>query len=531
MPNPNELTLIFGPSVPASLEAVGLAFISAPTLKHDSAVALLSAERYVKENYPHIRSFPLHTQSTTASATLTATYKCTSVLGLYPRASFGFSVQGPIPNSEDYAVQTLQSPISVQGLYLSRAGSWMPIIRPGCVWRYHIVKAEEFNPGTAFDANGAPVSSQVASQYSWLGRSGLKPGDEVILIYTVPEHRYGALTTSSSTTFPGSQAKLRPVIEMGAMVSPTKISYRTPFKVLTRVTVNNVVKFAGSFDNTSSSTFISSINHDLQQIELKESLSPDDEIELRFLTMTEFYQYSGFRLMPTDTWYPFDANPEFGHYIGDPATATIKSSSECLLQQVTLYCIPSAYIKINYGSVGENTNVNLTFVSAFSWGESFFVRHIIGQSEEDIQTRQQDGPTNTWGHAVLGRNFYDEAASYPDDVYSLSVPSMMPLGKIVMAAPASHRSVQIADIRERGGGVPVDYPLQAFSTNASGIDYMRSFLDLGIWEGAAIKEGGVLEIHISSSFLNTFTADQIYEIVRNHMKPGIDFEIIYRDDV
>lgn len=531
MANPCELTVIFGPTMPAQLDAVGLAFVSAPVLKHDSAVALLSAERYVKENYPHIRRFPLATQSTTASSFLNAQYVPTSVLGLYPNAGEGFGVQGVIPNETNFELKALHSPIGVQGLYLSRAGSWMPIVKPGCVWRYHIVKQEEFDEGTVFDSSGAPLSNQVASQKSWLCRSGLKPGDEVILIYTVPEHRYGPLSTSTSTSFPGSHPKMRQVVEMGFMVSPNKISYRTPIKVLTRITVNGVVKYQGSFDNAQTDNFVRNIDHDLQQIELRQSLSPDDLIELRFLSLTDFYHYSGFRLMPNDVWYPFDANPEYGHYIGDQETGTLRQSSECLLEQVTLYCIPSAYIKITYGTVGENTSVNLTFVSAFSWQESFFVRHIVGQTEEDIQTRQQDGPTNTWGHAVLGRNFYDEAAAYADDVYSLSVPSMMPLGKIVMAAPASVNSVQIGDIRERGGGVPEDFPLMALNTNASGLDFLRSFLDLGIWEGSAVKEGGVLEVHIDSSLLNTFSADWIYSMVQNHMKPGIDFEIIYRDGV
>jgi hypothetical protein len=269
----------------------------------------------------------------------------------------------------------------------------------------------------------------------------------------------------------------------------------------------------------------------LKIIEIKESLAPSDQVELEFKSLTDFYTYSGYREGLNGTWYTFDVNPEYGHYIADPQTETLVLSSDCLLQQITLYAIPSAYIKITYGIEGDNTRITLNFISAFSWNETHFVRHILGQNEEDIQVRQQDGPTNTWGHAVLNRNFYGEATSFPDDIFSLQIPSMMPLGKIVMAAPASINSVQVADCRERGGGVPIDYPLQAFNTNASGLDYLRGFLDLGNWSGAVVNEGGVVEIHLNSEVLNTQTADQIQELVDSHMLPGVSAEIIYEDGV
>lgn len=527
----NELNLVFGPSIPADLDAVGLAFISAPVLKGDSAVAVLSAERYVKENYPHLRDFPLRTRSTTASSLLFMSYEPTDVLGMYTNAGSGFNFTQAIPGTQDFSVTSLQSPITILGLYQTKAGSWAPLIKPGCVWRYHIIKPEEFDVGTEFMENGAPNPAQVSTQTSWLARSGLKPGDEVLLIYTVPECRYGPLQTNSSTTFPGPQARLRLCKEYGSMISPNKVAYRTPLKVITKITVNGVVRFNGSFDGTSEDDFIKSIHHDIQQIELAQNLSADDVVELETLGFTDSYLYTGYLQQPNSNWYVFDANPEYGHYVGDPRTDTLKTSSSSLLEQITIYCIPSAYAKIQYGTVGENSSVRLNFVSAFSWGETHFVRHIIGQSEEDIQTRQQDGPTNTWGFAVLGRNYYNEASSYPDDVYSLSVPSMMPLGKVVMAAPASFRSVQVADIRERGGGVPVDYPLQAVNTQSSGLDFLRSFLDLGIWEGSVVDEGGAVEIWINSNVLDQYTEDEVWEIVRQHITPGVDFEIIYKDDV
>ena len=113
---------------------------------------------------------------------------------------------------------------------------------------------------------------------------------------------------------------------------------------------------------------------------------------------------------------------------------------------------------------------------------------------------------------------------------------MLPLGKFVLAAPASINSTSIADIRNRGGGVPEDYSYTAIDTNTDGIDTLKGFWDQGIWEGEVVKEGGVVEVKIDPSLLKdseddpdptTFTYSQIYEIVKSQMPPGIEFEIIF----
>jgi hypothetical protein len=131
----------------------------------------------------------------------------------------------------------------------------------------------------------------------------------------------------------------------------------------------------------------------------------------------------------------------------------------------------------------------------------------------------------------LAQRLRDEAVGSPDDVFSLNVPSMMPLGKMVMTAPAALGSVSVADIRQRGGGLPPDFQFNAVNTSSSGLDLLRSYYDLGTWNGAAVQEGGVVEVQINSSLLDRFTHDQIVEMVKLVTLPGIDAEIVYKDDV
>lgn len=530
----NTPQFTFGPAAPAELEIVGLAFVTAPTFRPDLSVAVLSAERYVRQNYAHVREFDLMTSAQSVSGSVAHSYTGTNVLGMYTSGvsgegkAGGWGISETVADLSTYRMRALMSPITCDGLYLSKAGSWLPTIKPGTVWRNHIIKVEEFDRGTQFTASGTPTSW--LNQSSWLARSGLIPGDEVILIYTVPEHAYTPTNTTTSPLWPGIQGTVRRVVEYGSIVAPRKISYRTPMRALLSITVNGSGKFSGAFDGRTESSYVRRIDHELQIIELNVSLSPSDVVLLEFESYNDRYVYSGYRHY-TNFWYSFDANPEYGHWIGDFSTQSMVNTSEALLQQITLYLIPSAYIKITNHPSETSTRVTCSYQSAFNWGETHFVRHILGQNDEVISTRHEDSPINTWGYAVCGRNYYDEQIGYDDDVFSLDVPSMMPLAKIVMAAPAGIGSVQVADARERGGGVPIDFPFTSVEAGVSGIDMLRGYYDLGNWDGAAIKEGGVTEIVIDSSILNTFTQDEVRTIIEQYLTPGVDYELIFRSGV
>lgn len=508
----NEVSLIFGPSMPPEMDVVGLSFIAAPVLQPDSSIASLSAERYVRENYSHLNKFNIFDSSTVGDfINVTFAYPGTTFGGTYANMG-GYSGGGRVDLQEQgWNLETLHTPIKVKGLSITKAGSWAPLLEPGVVWRKHTIHSSE-------------------SASSWLIRSGLNVGDEVYLIYTVPEHLYGITTTDSSTTFPGNTSNLRSMVEIVSVLNPHQLSYEGSVKVITSITVNDNEKFSGSYDGSVEDTYIRRLDDRLKIIDIKDSLLPDDIVKIQYLTYVDFYNYTGYRDYE-NKWYSFDANPEYGHFITDPADFTVKGASVCLQQQVTIYAIPSAYAILSTVAATGNYlgDVDINFTSAYDYGETHFVRHIVGLPEEEIQAAEDSGPVNTWGHAVFGKNYYDEGVFSEDDIFSTVIPSMMPLGRLVLAAPASVNSIASADIRLRGGGVPLDFPMAAVNTEATGLDYLRGLWDLGIVDGKAVKEGGVVEVEIDSSLLDTYTSDEIYKIVKDQVPLGVDVEIKYVD--
>ena len=114
---------------------------------------------------------------------------------------------------------------------------------------------------------------------------------------------------------------------------------------------------------------------------------------------------------------------------------------------------------------------------------------------------------------------------------------MMPLGNVLLSAPAGLGSVIVADIRQRGGGIPPNFPLASIATE-QGVQLISSFYDLGLWLGTPVTQGGVAQININRAVLTTdpnninpalFTATEINQIVQSQITPGIDFNIVYVD--
>jgi hypothetical protein len=518
----NELNLMFGPKMPQELESVGLAFIAAPTLSPDSAIAALSAERYAKENYSHLAQNIMFREGE-AGKQLKLDIEIPPISGFTNPTGLGsYSISTSVDlSSTDWMMETLNTAIRVAGMHISKAGTWCPIVKPGTVYRpYKIVRSRE------------PEDSWLLSVLN-----GDEEDAEVLLVYSVPEYRYGIENTTTSIKFPPNSARFKTVREVGFSNGPHKIGYSGDLYQLLEVKINGVVQFSGTYTGVEEDTYLRGIDFTVKLIDVSKALGPEDLIELKYLSYADYHVYTGYR-DASGTWFPFDANPEFGHIIGDPTTRLYRNSAEVLLEQITLYALPTAAIKLIYTSESSSTYVGhlkLRFYRASAYGETHFVRHIVSsETTEEISARDGGTVINTWGYALFGRNFYDEQNVDGGDIFDSKIPSMLPLGRFVLAAPASVRSVSVADIRQRGGGVPLDFPMIGVETQENGLDKLRSFLDMGIWEGKAIKEGGVIEIEIDRSLLktdeddpdpNTFLSSEIYELVKKQVPPGIDFEI------
>lgn len=520
----NSLNLIFGPSMPPELEAVGLAFIAAPTFSPDSAIASLSADRYAKQNYDHkdddLEVFTLGS----LGSTLNVAFNIPAPTGILNAGNDGeaSNISAVTLTDTTWNFPVLDKAIRVEGIHITKADTWCPIVLPGNIWR----------PGYTLVASGLEPAT------SWLRKAIPDDGEDhqLILIYAVPEYRY-AVESSGGITFPPT-GSFKEMQETVAALEPQKISYLGKLDILTEIVINGTTKFSGTFYEAESDTFVRAINKDLKQILLKDTVSPDDHIQIKYKSYNDYYVYSGYR-DASGVWWPFDANPEYGHIIGDDQSGTNILSSDALLNQITLYAIPSAAIEMVFvpdPSSGSNLGtLNLKFYRACDYEETHFVRHIISNElTEAIDTRDGKTVINTWGYATFGRNYYDENNTLGGDIFNSIVPSMIPLGRFVLSAPASVKSVSIADIRQRGGGVPEDFTFTGVQADSDGLNKLRGFYDLGIWLGKAVKEGGVLEVQIDSSLLktdendtnpDTFLASEIYEIVRSTVCPGIDFEI------
>lgn len=529
--NWNDLNLMFGPKLPQELETLGIAFIAAPNLRPDSAIGALSAVRYARENYDHRETGLTIYQEGEAGKTLDLSFAIPAIAAFSNPQSLGLfnSTLSMVMDGSDYSFPVLDSAVKVAGVNISMAGTWCPLIQPGVVWRY---------PYTV-------TTSGIEPSGSWLRTAFDTSKDHVlILVYAVPEYAYGP-TSSGGLTFPPSPSVYKQMRETVVVVDPNKLGYEGDIDILTKVTVNGTVKFTGSYTGVESSTYLKGIDKLTKRIGLLSSLAPDDEVTIEYLSYNQFYIYSGFR-DASGNWWPFDANPEYGHVIGDDQSQTLRLSSDALLKQVTLYAIPTAAIEVSYtpntdpysSSLGS---LALTCKRAIDYGETHFVRHIISsEPTELIDARDGNTVINTWGYATFGRNYYDEQNTTGGDIFNTTVPSMIPLGRFVLGAPAAEGSVSVADIRQRGGGVPLDFPMVAVDSQESGLDKLRGFLELGIWESKAIKEGGVVEIQIDKSLLKTdendtdptkFLATEIEEIVKKNISPGIDFEIKYVENL
>lgn len=530
--NENELTLIFGPYIPENVEAAPLAFVSSPLMEPDAAVALFSTDRYVRENYAHLRSINLTPGYVQGEISFSGGFEGTNLLGQEAGPAYpgGFSYPFPVKvalEGVQFSTKVLNTQISVDALYASPARSWHPLVRPGVVSREYIVP--DWEKTESQDPNGCAWFMKIKNGS---GQPLVRPGDRIVLIYAVPEHMYGTLETDASSTFPGAETRLRRLKENAGVVAPSKLSVGMDPKVVKKITVNGKTVFSGSVDGTDDgSGYIRRLDRTLKTIDVRDSYAPDAAVVVEYLTPADFYHYRGYRDR-AGVFFPFDANPEYGHIIGDPTLGTYRASAECLFEQATLYLIPSA---IMYPTIVENFDdgdplLDMTYYSALSYGESHFVRHLVGQQDEEIQPRGPGGFLNRWGQAVLGRNYYDEEPTAESDIYSKIVPSMLPIAKLNLAAAASVDAISNVDARTRGGGVPEEFPMAAVNAQEDGLDRLRSFLDLGNWEGKAVKDGGVIEIRVDRSLiypLGDFTEDQIAEVIRNEVPPGIDYEIVF----
>lgn len=510
MPN-----LYYFPTVDSS-NAFPIGFFSPPKLTPDNSLAILSTERYVTQNQSDIYTYTYSPSGLTvveanASLEFPGTTIGSDTVG-------GFSIpSGPLDvQSGDVQFSWLNSPIVFLGVDAAQNNSFNPVISTGMVWRFYQV------------SNNEP-------EWSWLRKAGLQAGDEVFLGYSVPEAYYGSSDITDASEF--DTCKTSTWIEDTHPSGPHTIKFTRPLKYLNSITINGTVNTVNvGVDGQTS--LVRGIDPVSNTITLRRTLDPNDKITLNYEVYTEFYRYSGYKYVDADynvTWQPCDLNPGYGREISDQVTGTVKPSSVGLFNQVLIYLIPVCFCKLNFTSAGTadsaTLNGSLTFDSAFNYQETHFVRHYIGETnevfDEDLGFSYDDF-WNYWGVAPFGQSEYDESGTgqLVDDVFSTFLPSMMPIGKILLGGPGSIESVKSVDIRPRGGGVPETYSIPALQGTGYE-DELRNLWDFGNWPGKLYHEGGSFTVGMDKSILDTYTQQQVEELVAFYTPPGVKAIIEY----
>jgi hypothetical protein len=522
----NSNYIWYGPTIPQNNKTFPIAYSAVKPPTPSDWISSFFTERYVIQNAPGIYTFT-HQPSSLSVKSATASYSFEGASLPESGASKAGSFSGvsnfiKVSNG-NLVFNVLNDPISISGVKILPGGAFSPVISKGIVWRFHTVTANE-------------------PPHSWLIRSGLKEGDDVLLGYTVPETHYRTLTAppTSSVLLGDNTASLATETESVAVLDSITLKYSGDLEYLKSITVNNNILFEDFLAVDQSNNWVKSINPKNKTITLNKAVDQESDVDIQYLTLPDKYTYTGFRgLDPGGNiiWYPCDLNPTYGRVIKDYLTGVDYPSSVALLNQVLLYLVPSCYLKLSFSQVSEGVlDGSLTFESAFNYGETHFVRHHVGEIKEVFDEdlgQETDSFFNYWGVTPFNQAQYDEQgqAYIKDDIFSTFLPSMMPLVKFSLTGPDPQKVINLVDIRRKGGGLPEQFSQSTLNQHSSGLDYLRSFYDISIWEGDATIEGGHVTIQILNTVLNEFSKEQVEQMVKLHLPPGVSYSILYVESV
>ena len=525
-----NLNYYFGPSIP-NIPNVPVSFITSTPLSVPNTLSVFSSDRYCPENYSFLNNNLTVIKDIPSGKKLHVKWSSSS-LGtsntIFPSGVTldSLNLVGDIlPTGDTWGPVVLNDSISVKYVLQTEAGSWLPVIKQGVVWRKFKYNA---------NLTGDPC---------WINNINLVDGEDCILIYSVPEVMYQPRQYVTDTTFPNTtyQSVSTKRTEVCSVVQDQTISYLGYIQGIYEIKINNTSVFSnGTPVVISAVSIVDSNDLDQRTIKLKGiELFPEDLVTITYATPNDNYVYSGFQT-PAITWKCLDLNPEFGHWCQDYNSGTYIDTKQALLQMVNIFAAPTAIVRyqINYRDNTDPVFADIDFkvYSAFDLGETHFIRHLLSsERSEIIPSREGAGSHSTYGTAVLGRNYYDEFNSNVSDTYSTRVPSMLPIAKFTSTLSQDSANLQTWDIRRRGGGIPDNFNFDSIATQQDGLDTLRSYFDLGIWEGNIIQKGGSVTIQIDPSILktttdsnpNTFLASEIDEIVSKNILVGLSYEIIY----
>lgn len=318
------------------------------------------------------------------------------------------------PNTQVY---TLSNQIKVDKVWADDSNGWRLLIKDGIFERNYTLSSEE-------------------PSGSWLRKVGYRDGDNLNLVYTVPEFN---LDPQFNNVF-----HLQETYKMPCQMLDSKTLFlmNRDIYLVNQIYVNNTVILTGaissggiSIGGVSSTSYIDFLSLPLQFPDLIESVDQNkgtikflrsfndkDLIQVSYVYRENRYIYKGF--YDTGSWNDLDLNPGAGHRFHVGLDSIGQPGKELLNKPITIYLIPTAAYLVSGASTGIYNYKSALDLPVDSRPVSF-VRHIIGINSDD--------PT------LIG------------------YPSSAVLAKIFVNSPGSISDVNILDIRSRGGGLPEDW--------------------------------------------------------------------------
>lgn len=298
-------------------------------------------------------------------------------------------------------VYSFSNQIQTTGVYEDVTGAWRPTISDGIFEREYTIPT--------YEPSG-----------SWLLKAGFTPGQQVTLIYTIPEFN---LNTSWDPTQHLEEVKRVPCQvwdDHTLFLGVGGIKYISALYLNNTLIVSGYIPF--SYLPIQYPDIIDSVNEDGGTIKFVHGINDKDYYEASICFYYPEYIYKGY--FDGAVWRDLDLNPSYGHryHVGEDSRG--KEGFNLLNQVVTLYLIPTAA----YPSSG-NISGNFVYTSALDLPPdqrpTSFIRHTVGSNISEGTLAEQ--------------------------------PSSVIIGKIFVTPPGSINDIYLIDVRSRGGGIPEDW--------------------------------------------------------------------------
>lgn len=350
--------------------------------------------------------------------------------------------------------------------------------------------AAKIRPGIAYVPYTVP-SSEVA--HSFVRQAGFSPGDQLVLVYTLPEYSW-----SRPGGVPSYYRRESVIVEGGVIKVDDPIDNLRPITV----TLDNGAVLSGPFG----------VERFGRTITLTGAYSGySGTAEVLYAAFTPYYIYTGcfyedgnelksaaFNLSPYGTETGIMSGPFINGILREDNTVSISIGRPYRQRIGTyIYLMPFRAIPKADFDAGDRTGVRLPNGNY----RGSYVRHGLGYFT--VQT---------------GVHYFRRTTD--NGTFSMAA---FPLAWCVHIPPLGIGYIDLLDLRSRGGGV-----VEGYSPEEPG-----AYWDMSDWDGGLASSGGKAIVRLPASLLSpapdrdAFTHEQILEIIRRYLPAGIDYEVEY----